>query len=122
MNKQQLKQIRDGLAMAAQAFDDILNSEQPTYQKPVLPTPAPQTQEPAKLAIAPAVNKVMLLFPENMERLLQFELKEDYVKVSPKQFLGSENFETILSIVRGAGGEYISAGQQSHFRVPRKGD
>jgi hypothetical protein len=35
-------------------------------------------------------------------------------------FLGSENFAKIASAVRGMGGEYISAGKDSHFRVPKK--
>jgi hypothetical protein len=32
--------------------------------------------------------------------------------------LGSENFAKIAAIVREAGGEYISMGEQSHFRLP----
>jgi len=42
------------------------------------------------------------------------------VIIKPRQFLGSENFAKIASTVRGIGGEYISAGKESHFRVPRK--
>jgi hypothetical protein len=52
--------------------------------------------------------------------LLSFEEKGDYIMVKPKQFLGSENFAKIASAVRGMGGEYISAGKDSHFRVPKK--
>ena len=32
----------------------------------------------------------------------------------------AENFAKIASIVRGAGGEYISAGKESHFRIPKR--
>jgi hypothetical protein len=34
--------------------------------------------------------------------------------------LGSENIAKIASAMRGMGGEYISAGKDSHFRVPKK--
>jgi hypothetical protein len=59
-------------------------------------------------------------FPEDLENLLNFEEKPDYIMVKPRQFLGSENFAKIASAVRGMGGEYISAGKDSHFRVPKK--
>jgi hypothetical protein len=62
-----------------------------------------------------------MMFPEDLENLLSFEEKDQYVVIKPRQFLGSENFSKIASIVRGVGGEYISAGKASHFRVPKKG-
>jgi hypothetical protein len=52
--------------------------------------------------------------------LLSFEEKVEYIIIKPRQFLGSENFAKIASIVRGIGGDYVSAGKESHFRVPRK--
>jgi hypothetical protein len=60
---------------------------------------------------------VRMAFPEELENLLSFEDKSDYVVIKPRQFLGSENFAKIASAVRGLGGEYISAGKDSHFRV-----
>jgi len=67
-----------------------------------------------------SVNDVRLAFPEDLEALLSFQEKNDYIIVKPRQFLGSENFAKIASAVRGLGGEYISAGKDSHFRVPKK--
>ena len=61
-----------------------------------------------------------MAFPEDLEALLGFQEKGDYIMVKPRQFLGSENFAKIASAVRGMGGEYISAGKDSHFRVPKK--
>jgi hypothetical protein len=52
--------------------------------------------------------------------LLNIEERNDYIIIKPRQFLGSENFAKIASAVRGMGGEYISAGKDSHFRVPKK--
>lgn len=67
-----------------------------------------------------SIDDIRMVFPEDLEALLSFEEKSDYIVVKPRQFLGSENFAKIASTVRGMGGEYISAGKDSHFRVPKK--
>ncbi|MGD0406669.1 MAG: hypothetical protein ABSB10_08485 [Candidatus Bathyarchaeia archaeon] len=67
-----------------------------------------------------SLDDIRMSFPEELEARLTFEDKGDYIIVKPKQFLGSENFAKIASAVRGMGGEYISAGKDSHFRVPNK--
>lgn len=88
----------------------------------VTPT-TPQTPAPVSHEIhekKKSVDDVRVAFPEDLEALLSFKEKGDYIIVKPKQFLGSENFAKIASAVRGLGGEYISAGKDSHFRVPKK--
>ncbi|KPV64699.1 MAG: hypothetical protein AOA66_0001 [Candidatus Bathyarchaeota archaeon BA2] len=66
------------------------------------------------------VEDVRVLFPSDLEEMLTFEESGDYIVIRPRRFLGSDNFAKIASIVRGVGGEYISAGKQSHFKVPRE--
>jgi len=63
---------------------------------------------------------VRVLFPKDLEEMLTFEESGEYIVVKPRQFLGSENFAKIASIIREAGGEYISAGKESHFKVPKE--
>ncbi|MBM4400408.1 MAG: hypothetical protein FJ045_00480 [Crenarchaeota archaeon] len=84
--------------------------------------PAPQTPAAVSHEIheKKTIEDIRLAFPEDLESLLSFEEKGDYIIVKPRQFLGSENFAKIASAVRGMGGEYISAGKESHFRVPKK--
>ncbi len=90
------------------------------------PQPAPKsTTPPAPTASAEpsrlrSLDDIRMSFPEELEARLAFEEKDDYIIIKPKQFLGSENFAKIASAVRGMGGEYISAGRDSHFRVPKK--
>ena len=60
------------------------------------------------------------MFPEELAVLLNFEEKGEHIIVKPRQFLGSENFARIASIVREMDGEYISAGKNSHFRISKK--
>ncbi|MGD0494969.1 MAG: hypothetical protein ABSB28_02885 [Candidatus Bathyarchaeia archaeon] len=76
---------------------------------------APRAAEKSK-----AMEDLRTMFPEDLENLLNFEEKDDYIIIKPRQFLGSDNFSKIASVVRQAGGEYISAGKASHFRVPRQ--
>ena len=56
---------------------------------------------------------------KNLAELLTFEIKEDCAIIKPKQFLGSDNFGKIAAIVRELKGEYISAGKESHFEIPK---
>ncbi|MCW4044042.1 MAG: hypothetical protein NWE94_00820 [Candidatus Bathyarchaeota archaeon] len=83
-------------------------------------TPSAPAQVPRETQAKKPVDDVRMAFPEDLEHMLNFEDKGDYIMIKPKQFLGSENFAKIASAVRGMGGEYISAGRDSHFRVYKK--
>jgi hypothetical protein len=87
---------------------------------PVSPAPAPTPVTPKPTEKMQSIEDIKMMFPEDLEDLLTFEEKDDYIIIKPRQFLGSENFAKIASVVRGIGGDYISAGKASHFRVPRK--
>ena len=65
------------------------------------------------------VDSVKAKFPKDLGDLLLFEEKEQFIEIRPRQYLGSDNFAKIAAIVRDQGGEYVSAGKESHFRVPR---
>ncbi len=92
------------------------------HSPPPQPTPKPASP-PVSAPESPklrSLDDIRMSFPEELESRLSFEEKGDYILIKPKQFLGSENFAKIASAVRGMGGEYISAGKDSHFRVPKK--
>ncbi len=97
--------------------------------KPASPPPAPRTPAQVPRQASPgipsaaelqSVEEIHMKFPPELDSMLVFEDKGDYVMVKPRGFLGSENFAKIASTVRGLGGEYISAGRDSHFRVYKK--
>ncbi len=67
-----------------------------------------------------SVEGVRESFSSDLEEMLIFEEAGDYIVIKTRRFLGSDNFAKIASIVRSLGGEYISAGKESHFKVPRK--
>ncbi len=94
----------------------------PTTAQPstkTVPAAAPRPAAPAPSA-GQNIEDIRMMFPQELDTMLAFEDKGDYVMIKPKQFLGSENFAKIASTIRGIGGEYISAGRDSHFRVYKK--
>lgn len=64
--------------------------------------------------------KIEDLFSEDLRQLLSFNEEADAWILKPRQFLGTENFAKIVAIVKHAGGEYVSAGKMSHFKIPKK--
>lgn len=56
-------------------------------------------------------------------QLLDFDIitvpeKGEFIRVRGKQFLPTDVFAKVASVVKSLGGEYVSAGKGSHFRVP----
>lgn len=82
-------------------------------EAPKIPAATPEAQRRG-------IPDVRMMFPQELEDLLTFTEKDDYIVIKPRQYLGSENFAKIASIIRGVGGQYISAGKDSHFRVPKQ--
>jgi hypothetical protein len=95
-----------------------LGTSQAPKAMPTQTTPSPVAGETTPKQRS--IDEIRMSFPEELENRLGFEDKGDYIIIKPKQFLGSENFAKIASAVRGMGGEYISAGKDSHFRVPKE--
>ena len=96
----------------AKDLRELVNALKSTVPQPPTPAPAPETIR--------RIEDVRMMFPSELGDLLSFEEEDNYIIVKPRQYLGGENFAKIASIVRGAGGEYISAGKESHFRIPKK--
>jgi hypothetical protein len=77
------------------------------------------------ISVAPSekkrsINDVKQAFSSELAGMLIFEESGTFIIVKPRRFLGSDNFAKIASIVRNLGGEYISAGRNSHFKVPKE--
>jgi len=70
-----------------------------------------------QLTIQEKLEKVKQPF-RGFEDLLAFTVSNGKVVVRANRFLGSENFAKIANIVRGLGGNYVSAGRDSRFELP----
>jgi len=95
----------------------------PTPTPAPAPTPAPTSAPvPAPTPVTSVfIDIVRNTFPRELADMLMFdEPKAGTVVIKPRQYLGSENFAKIASIVRSINGEYVSAGKESHFRVVKK--
>jgi hypothetical protein len=110
-----LKGISDDLQTVSGSLKSMAVS-QITHPAQQPPTPAGQEGRERQKS----VEDIRISFPQELESLLNIEERNEYIIIKPRQFLGSENFAKIASAVRGMGGEYISAGKDSHFRVLKK--
>ena len=60
-------------------------------------------------------------FPEDLKEQLVFSITKTHHIIRPRQYLGSDTFRKVAAIVRDQlNGVYVSAGRDSHFRVPRQ--
>jgi len=121
---QRLSEVLDVLTRLSEDLQDIAKSLKtisprvaPTIAPPAVPSAAPPVLTPKP--VEKGIEDIRMMFTKELEAMLIFEDKGDFIKVTPRQFLGSENFAKIASTIREAGGEYISAGKGSHFRVPK---
>lgn len=112
-------QLLDVLNLVAGDLREVVNTLK-TLKPPPKPAPSAAPTPTPSVGEARNIEDVKVMFPENLENLLSFETKENFIVIKPRQYLGSENFAKIASIIRSAGGEYISAGKDSHFRIPKE--
>ena len=103
------------LKMVSRDLTDISKELKAVGVPETTPAPAPTPTGGMR-----TTEDVRVLFPKDLEEMLTFEERGEYIVVKPRQYLGADNFAKIASIIREAGGEYISAGKESHFRIPRE--
>jgi hypothetical protein len=65
-----------------------------------------------QLTIQEQLEKIKAPFGD-MADLLTFTVKNGTVVVTPRQFLGTDNFSKVANVVRGLGGQYISEGRNT---------
>jgi hypothetical protein len=117
-----LKSVLSDLQEISKSLRSISHVSTPSAP---VPQPSPTPEAPKISAPTPAgrrrgIQDIRMMFPQELEDLLNFSEKDDYIMIKPRQYLGSENFAKIASIIRSAGGQYISAGKDSHFRIPKQ--
>lgn len=120
---EELAQRIDQLLVVLKEISEDLTDISKHLKTTAAPTPVAATTAPTQPTPAVrmrSVTDVRTMFPKELEDMLTFEETGKYIVIKPRQYLGSENFAKIASLVRSAGGEYISAGKESHFRLPRE--
>ena len=112
---QRIDQLLNVLNMISRDLVEISKSLKAVRGAPAVAPPVALPTEGVR-----TIEDIRVLFPSDLEEMLTFEESGNYIMIKPRRFLGSDNFAKIASIIRSAGGEYISAGKQSHFKVPRE--
>jgi hypothetical protein len=111
-----LKRISQDLADVSKSLKAATGAAAPS--RPTVPSPTPTPSVPS--GALRSAKDVQTMFPTELEDMLNFTETPQYIIIKPRRFLGSDNFAKIASIVRSNGGEYISAGKESHFKIPRE--
>jgi len=123
-----LKSLSEDLAEISKSLRASLSAPMGAQPSQSIQPLGPSQQTTSEQTVAPGVSgemrtadDVQRVFPQDLADLLYFELTDEYVIVKPRQYLGSDIFRRIAGIARDElGGEYVSAGKDSHFRIPRK--
>jgi len=69
------------------------------------------------------IDSVSKMIPLDLRKDLFFEEDGDHILIRSRKYLGQEAFRRIAEIAESLGGEYVSAGKDSHFKIPkRRGD
>jgi hypothetical protein len=117
---QRLSEVLDVLKRLSEDLQDIsksLKTMSPPKSSVTAPPAAPSAPTPQPGG--KRIEDLRMMFTKELETMLTFEDKGTFIKITPRQYLGSENFAKIASTIREAGGEYVSAGRDSHFRIPK---
>lgn len=95
-------------------LSDVSKSLKNISETTVTPTVSPSPSSKKR-----GLYEIKQIFSPEIAGMLLFEEMGSYIIVKPKRFLGSDNFAKIATVVRELRGEYISAGKNSHFKIPK---
>jgi len=91
----------------------ISNTQPVQSTEPLQMPPKPTEQTPRVKEIISALEPVADLLKIDTDSSAMF------VMVKPASFLGPENFAKVAQVIRSIGGQYVSAGKNSHFEIPK---
>ena len=97
---------QDGAVITVEGFD-ITVIVKPSSTAPEAPAPPRITVESVRSRLAEDLKEVSV------------SEEADGIVVRPTGYLGRDKFASIAAIVRELGGNYISAGKESRFLIPK---
>ena len=114
---QKVDELLNLLKVIAGDLAEVSKSLKSVSRPTVTPTPSVTSVTPSEKKRD--INEIKQAFSSELAGMLLFEESGNFVIVKPRRFLGSDNFAKIASVVREQGGEYISAGRNSHFKIAK---
>lgn len=106
---QEIKELASKLAEACEQLVQILTTGRAPPVAPAAPKPEVSITAELQKRLDPALYNMLTISEEG-----------EVIIVKPKGYLGTDNFIKLATVVREFGGEYVSAGRESHFRIKRK--
>jgi len=94
---QRVNELLDVLETISRDLADVAKSLKEAEVPLAAPAPPPSGVKKR------STDDVRTLFPKDLEDMLLFEEKEEYIVIRPRQYLGSDNFAKIASIIRDQG-------------------
>uniref|UniRef100_A0A6H2A3Q9 Uncharacterized protein n=1 Tax=viral metagenome TaxID=1070528 RepID=A0A6H2A3Q9_9ZZZZ len=110
----ELVKLRVATERGNELYEKALSAKAPSAPS----APAEQAKPPAKRG-GKTIDEVKSAFSAETQGLLVFSETDSHIIIKPARYLGSENFAKIAATVRNQGGEYVSAGKDSHFKVAK---
>jgi len=108
-----LEGIIYGMRQKIYQLHGVVEYSEPKSEAALAPTPIKTTGNKA-------IDKARWLFPEEIEAKLNFEISGQDIIIKVKEFLNKDTFAKIAGTIKENGGEYISDGKNTHFRLPKK--
>jgi hypothetical protein len=110
----EMKALNSVFSKAASESKTFSQSTQPmTPQSPDRPATKPTEQ-------TPRIKEILAALAEEADLLnIDTDSSTMFVIIKPRQFLGSDNFSKIAAKIRTLGGQYCSAGKNSHFEISK---
>lgn len=119
VNIQELAQKVDELLNVLNVISGDLAEVSQSLKAVSVPAVAPEVSVASAERLG-GIKDVKQAFSSELAGMLLFEESGNFIIVKPRRFLGSDNFAKIASVVRDLGGEYVSAGRNSHFKIAKK--
>ena len=96
----------------------------PAAQQPAtVPAAAPRpTTQPAKAGQFASTSHICEAFNPLLSEKLDFTSESTEWVIKGKDFLQPNDYREVLGTVQTLGGKYVSAGKNSHFIVPKRGN
>lgn len=116
--------VHRDIATILESIDANLNRIASALEARTQTHPSSPRQETSRGVSPITVQIVKGYFSSEQRDLLEFSdvivPDGEFVKAKSKDYLLPDTFAKIARIVKDHGGEYISAGKESHFRFPKK--
>jgi len=114
--------LRNGISQTTKSVETPISAPTPAPAPVPVQVPA-QTSAPVQAPVSQRLQEILTAIEPIKDLVFIDENANDnmFYIIRPRQFLGSENFSKVGSVMRSIGAQYQSAGKNSHFKASKAG-